>query len=210
MKNIVIIILTTLGAILTVMAGHDIVFKNSPTWLTGIEGNSLTIVLIAGLVCLGIVLAILLVSANNHRISASVSAPDKSQREYYGPGADSFNGSYGDRTASGGDVHSMVSGAFARTVAPDPEPAPTKPVPTANAPIPVQVPVRTNEAVDLETFARSAETPAGAAANMNPLYGGIVETKNINYVSPLAGQSANVNYDPAYGLQPNAQGGQNG
>ncbi|MBR6257735.1 MAG: hypothetical protein IKR23_10185 [Lachnospiraceae bacterium] len=208
MKNIVIIILTTLGGILTVMSGHDLIFTNSQTWLTGIEGSSLTVVLIAGLVCLAIVGVILLVSANNHRISASVSAPDKSQREYYGPGADSFNGAYGDRTASGGDVRNMVSGAFARTVSPDPEPAPVKPVPMANAPVPVQVPVRTNDAVDPVAFARSGETPAGAAANMNPLYGGIVETKKTDYVSPYAGVASNVNYDPAYGLQPN--NGQNG
>ena len=92
MKNVIIIILTTIGAILTVMAGHDIFLKNSPTWLTGIEGSSLMTIFIAGLVCLAIVLVILLVSANNHRLMASVSAPQKGQREYYGPGSDSFNG----------------------------------------------------------------------------------------------------------------------
>ena len=203
MKNVIIIILTTIGAILTVMAGHDIFLKNSPTWLTGIEGSSLMTIFIAGLVCLAIVLVILLVSANNHRLMASVSAPQKGQREYYGPGSDSFNGAYGDRTASGGDIHSMVSGAFARTVSPEPEPVNYKPQPTAPPPTPVQVPVRTNDAVDPLTFAQSAETPAGAAANMNPLYGGIVETKKT--VTNYASAAGNVNYDPAYGGQPNGQ-----
>ena len=205
MKNVVIIILTTIGAILSVMAGHDIFLKNSPTWLTGIEGSSLMTVFIAGLVCLGIVLVILLVSANNHRLSASVTKPQKGQREYYGPGSDSFNGAYGDRTTSGGDVHSMVSGAFARTVPPEPEPVNYKPQPTAPPPTPVQVPVRSNDAVDPLTFARSGETPAGAAANMNPLYGGIVEPKKPEYVSNYASVASNVNYDPAYGGQPNGQ-----
>ena len=155
--------------------------------------------------CSRIVLLILLVSANNHRLSASVAAPQKGQREYYGPGSDSFNGAYGDRTASGGDVHSMVSGAFARTVAPEPEPVNYKPQPNAAPPTPVQVPVRTNDAVDPLTFAQSAETPAGAAANMNPLYGGIVETKKPEYVSNYSSVASNVNYDPAYGGQPNGQ-----
>ncbi|MBP5607557.1 MAG: hypothetical protein J6X66_04720 [Lachnospiraceae bacterium] len=210
MKNVVIIILTTLGAILTVMSGHDLIFKNSQTWLTGIEGSSLTTVLIAGLVCLAAVGVILLVDASNHRLSSSVTAPQKAHREYYGPGADSFNGAYGDRTASGGDVHSMVSGAFARTVSVEPEPAPVQQRPMVSIPEPVQVPPRTNDAVDPIAFAHSAETPAGAAANMNPLYGGIVETKKADYVSPYAGVGGNVNYDPAYGGQPNTQNGQNG
>lgn len=206
MKNVVIIILSTLGGLLSVLAGHDLFFKNSATWLTGIEGSSLTTVFIAGLVCLAAVAVILLVDASNHRLSASVSAPQKGQREYYGPGSDSFNGAYGDRTASGGDVHSMVSGAFARTVSVEPEPAPVQQRPTAPAPAPVQVPPRSNEAVDPVAFAHSAETPAGAAASANPLYGGIVETTKNDYVSPYAGVSGNVNYDPAYGLQPNNNG----
>ena len=202
MKNVIIIILATLGAILSVMAGHDIFFKDSPTWLTGIEGKSLTVVFVIGLVCLLGVVIILLVDANNHRLSSSVTAPHKEQRQYYGPGSDSFNGAYGDRTASGGDVHSMVSGAFARTVPAEPEPAPIQQKPFAPVPTPVQVPVRTNDAVDPEAFARSGETPAGAAANMNPLYGGIVETKKPEFVSNYASVASNVNYDPAYGGQP--------
>ncbi len=202
MKNVIIIILATLGAILSVMAGHDIFFKDSPTWLTGIDGNSLTIMFAIGLACLLAVVVILLVDANNHRLSASVTAPRKEQRQYYGPGSDSFNGAYGDRASSGGDVHSMVSGAFARTVSTEPEPAPVQQKPFASVPTPVQVPVRTNDAVDPEAFARSAETPAGAAANMNPLYGGIVETKKPEFVSNYASVASNINYDPAYGGQP--------
>lgn len=45
--------------------------------------------------------------------------------------------------------------------------------------------------------------PAGADAAMNPLYGGTAApTTPEEYVSPLANQSGNVNFNPAYGQVP--------
>ena len=203
LKNLVSIVLGTVGGILVVMGGHDLFFKESSRWLTGIEGSALIMFFGAGIACLVILAAIWIIGSARARFAPSVNAPVKQKREYYGPGSDDFNGAYGDRV-SGSDVSSMVRGAFAGSarVQPEAAPAPQVNLNTYNAP--QTVPVKGNEALDPNAFAASAETPAGAAASMNPLYGGVVETKKPDYVSPLAGQGAGVNYDPAYG------GGQQG
>ncbi|MBR5420468.1 MAG: hypothetical protein IK115_04900 [Lachnospiraceae bacterium] len=198
-KNVVILILSTLGAVLLVMGGHDLLFPAATSWAVGFEGTELYIFTGAGAACILGVVIIIVASAANHRLSSSVSAPVKEKAEYYGPGSDEFNGAFGDRAGGGADVHSMVKGAFASSAAVQPA-APVQPVvqPVTQQPVAVDVPVRSNEAVDPVAFAASRETPAGAAASANPLYGGIVETKKADYVSPYAGQVGTVNYDPAY------------
>ncbi len=206
LKNLVSIVLGTIGVILIVMGGHDLFFKGDSTWATGIEGTALVIFFGAGIACLVIVAAIWIIGSARSRFAPSVNAPVKQKREYYGPGSDDFNGAYGDRAGGGSDVSSMVRGAFAGSARVQPT-APSTPAPQVNAntyAAPQAVPVKGNDALDPHAFAASGETPAGAAASMNPLYGGVVETKKPDYVSPLAGQAADVNYDPAYG------GGQQG
>ena len=197
LKTLVSIVLGTIGAILLVMGGHDLFFKDATPWATGFDGITLVI---AGAVCLVIVIAIWVIGAAREHFAPSVNAPVKQKREYYGPGSDDFNGAYGDRVGSGSDISSMVRGAFAGSARVQPEA--TAPAPQVNiAPVSVAqaAPVKGNDALDPHAFAASGETPAGAAANMNPLYGGVMETKKPDYVSPLAGQAAGVNYDPAYG-----------
>ncbi|MCR5251750.1 MAG: hypothetical protein K6E50_14220 [Lachnospiraceae bacterium] len=199
-KTLVTIIFTTLGVVLAAMAGHDLFLPDLDPWLAGIKGTSLTITFAAGVACIVLVLAIHVVTGLNTHLYAVKGKPKKEKREYYGPGADSFNGAYGDRDGGGADVQSMVRGAFATQAPPAEMQTPIQqPVSYETTPIPVVVPQRTNDAVDPLAFVQSGETPAGAAASANPLYGGIVEKKATTNVSNYPGQSGNVNYDPAYG-----------
>lgn len=153
-----------------------------------------------------------------------------SKYEYYGPqGADQpYQGGYSTtaRTANisnkGPSVKDMVGGAFANSGSLPPT---TPATPFGNQSVSGSDSVlsslkqRQQQAPEAQPYASpftpagadasqnplysSVVTPAGADAAANPLYGGTVEPATPEeYVSPLANQAGNVNYNPAYGQAP--------
>ncbi|MBR3103984.1 MAG: hypothetical protein IKH46_09210 [Lachnospiraceae bacterium] len=177
-----------------------------------------------GLLCV-IVSIIVLVTVVKTAKQTPALAPTtgNSNHEYYGPqGADQPYQSGYSTTARKANISNnsptikdMVGGAFASSGTPSvsgtlPPTTPATPFGSQTGPqgaepvlssLKQRQPVMPEAQPYVSPFA--ATTPAGADASANPLYGGgAAPTTPTEYVSPLANQSGNLNYNPAYGQAP--------
>ena len=176
-----------------------------------------------GILCLIASVVIIVLVVKSFKETPDHAPTTGAKYEYYGPqGADQpYQSGYSTtaRTANiankGPSVKDMVGGAFASSGTPSvsgtlPPTTPATPFGNQTGPqgtepvlssLKQRQPVMPEAQPYVSPFAST--TPAGADASANPLYGGsAAPTTPTEYVSPLANQSGNLNYNPAYGQAP--------
>ncbi len=177
-----------------------------------------------GLLCLiiSIIFIVMTIKSAKER-PAFAPTSGNSNHEYYGPqGADQpYQAGYSTTARKANvannepTIKDMVGGAFASSGTPSvsgtlPPTTPATPFGNQMGPqgaepvlssLKQRQPVMPEAQPYVSPFA--ATTPAGADASANPLYGGgATPAAPTEYVSPLANQSGNLNYNPAYGQAP--------
>ena len=177
-----------------------------------------------GLLCLivSIIMIVLVIKAAKETPAPAPTA-SSSSHEYYGPqGADQpYQGGYSTTARKANvankepSIKDMVGGAFANSGTPTvsgtlPPTTPATPFgsqtgPQGAEPVLSSLKQRQQPMPEAQPYVSpfASTTPAGADASANPLYGGgAAPATPTEYVSPLANQSGNVNFNPAYGQAP--------
>ena len=177
-----------------------------------------------GLLCLIVsIIVIVLVIKSAKQTPALAPTAGAGNYEYYGPqGADQpYQGGYSTTARKANiannepTIKDMVGGAFASSGTPSvsgtlPPTTPATPFgrqtgPQGTEPVLSSLKQRQPVMPEAQPYVSpfASTTPAGADASANPLYGGsAAPTTPTEYVSPLANQSGNLNYNPAYGQAP--------
>ena len=177
-----------------------------------------------GLLCLIVSIIVIVLTIKSIKEAPSFApVSGNGNHEYYGPqGADQpYQGGYSTTARKANiannepTIKDMVGGAFASSRTPSvsgtlPPTTPATPFGNQTGPqgtepvlssLKQRQPVMPEAQPYISPF--SSTTPAGADASANPLYGGgATPAAPTEYVSPLANQSGNLNYNPAYGQAP--------